>query len=111
MHLQNFDIERIVERFRDAPDKAASRLTPRLILPDLTITALLAASLIFTSSAALSRWCQDMRLAGLGRERGEGNGGNRRGEINNAVSLCQQRRGIAGQLNAVLRRPARSPAS
>src|SRR6185437_4267826 len=33
---------------------AASRLTPRLMLPDLTITALLAASLIFASSAALS---------------------------------------------------------
>ena len=32
---------------------AASRLTPRLILPDLTITALLAASLILASSAAL----------------------------------------------------------
>src|ERR1035437_5841625 len=31
---------------------AASRLTPRLILPDLTITALLAASLILASSAA-----------------------------------------------------------
>ena len=31
---------------------AASRLTPRLILPDFTITALLAASLILASSAA-----------------------------------------------------------
>ena len=34
----------------------------------------------------------DVDLAGLGRERGEGNGRGRRGEIDDAVGLRQQRR-------------------
>ena len=52
---------------------AASRLTPRLILPDLTITARLAALLIMASSAARQAGgADDVHLAGLGRDRGIG---------------------------------------
>ena len=72
-------------------------------MPDLTITALLAASLIFASSAALKPGrADDVHLAGLGRERGKGKRRGRRGEIDDAIRLRKQRPGIAGQLDAVL---------
>ena len=83
---------------------AASRLTPRLILPDLTITAVLAASLILASSAALKPVVPMMcTLPALAASAAKATVADRRGEIDDAVGLVEQRRRVAGELDAVLR--------
>jgi hypothetical protein len=55
-------------------------------------------------SRAQARRAHDMHLPCLGREPGKGDGRHRRGEVDDAVSLCKQRRGIAGELDAILRK-------
>ncbi len=53
MHLDDLDVELFAERLRHLPVvSTASRLTPRLMLPDLTIAVFFAASATLASSAA-----------------------------------------------------------
>src|SRR3981081_996843 len=91
---------------------AASRLTPRLILPDLTTMAREVTLLITASSDAerpvvpmtwtRPRWaCCGVDQAALGGDGESGDGGTGHGEIEDAVGVGRQRPQIAGQLDAV----------
>ena len=79
----------------------ASRLTPRLILPALTIVAWRAAASILASSAGGEPGrADDMDDARLRREAGKGDGRRRRGEIEHAIDLGEDRQRVVGDGDA-----------
>ena len=81
--------------------RAASRLTPRLILPALTMVAWRAAASILASSAS-ERPVVPMTwtMRALSRQRGEFDGRGRRGEVEHAVDLGKEGQGIVGDGDA-----------
>ena len=75
----------------------ASRLTPRLILPDLTIVAWRAAAAILASSSGRAAGrADDMDDARLRGVAGEFDGRRRHGEVEHAVGLGEGRQRIVG---------------
>ena len=81
---------------------AASRLTPRLILPDLTTMAREVTLLITASSERRKPGgADDVNQAALGGDRDIGDGRGRHGEVENAVGIRRQRPQIGRQLDAV----------
>ena len=89
MHFQDFDIEVPSSVFATRLASAASRLTPRLMLPDLTITAVFAASLIFASSAALKPVVPMIwTMPAFAASAASATRGRRRGEIDDPVGLA-----------------------
>ena len=88
MHFEDLDVEFLIQRLATRRTSAARRLTPKLMLPDLTITARLAACAIrFSFSPVEPGGADDMDHSPFPcRELGEsqGRGGNR--EIEKPVS-------------------------
>ena len=90
----------------------ASRLTPRLILPALTIAAWrAAASILAWSLGGEPGRADDVDDARLRGEAGKGHGRLRRGEIEHAMHLGEDRQRIVGDGDAEGPEPAISPRS
>ena len=96
MHLDDLDVEFLVERRRDLLVSTASRLTPRLMLPDFMIAVFFAASATLASSAAdmpvVPMMWTSPRFRG---ERGERHGRGRHCEIDDAVGRERARPHLA----------------
>jgi len=92
MHLQNFDIEIVIQRLRDALDHCRQQIDPRLILPDLTTMARVV-TLLITASSDTERPVVPMNVdqAPLGGDGDIGNGGGGHGEVEDAVGVRRQR--------------------
>jgi len=102
MHLQDFDVEGIVERLGDAPGERRQEVDAEAHIAGLHDHRALGRVLdpCFVGSSQ-TRGADDVDLAALGRERGKGDRRRWRGEVDNAVGLGEQRRRVTAELDAV----------
>jgi len=104
MHLEDFDIEGIVQRLGDAPRQRRQQIDAEAHIAGLHDHRRLGGVLdLGLVGGAQAGGADDVHLAALSGESREGNRCRWRGEIDDAVGLLQERRGVARKLDAVLR--------
>ena len=102
MHLQNFDIETLVERLRDALDQRRQQIDAEAHIAGLHHDGALGDALDHgVVGGRQAGGTDDMDEAALGGDRDIGDGSPRHGEIEDAVGIGRQRPQIGGKLDAI----------
>ncbi len=91
MHLQDFDVERIVERFRHALGERREQIDAEAHVARFDDHSAFGSVLDFCLvGGTQSGRSEDVHLAGFGSQRGKFERGTRSREVHDAIRLCQQ---------------------